>query len=145
MNDKASYKRFNPENLNKARQLRREMTKQERHLWFDFLKAYPVHFYRQRPIDRYIADFCCPSAGLVIELDGEQHGEDDAIRYDRQRTEKLTELGYEVIRFANGDVTGSFSGVCYVIHEKVKERLQRSGKEELLDAVRAYEEETDFT
>ena len=145
MNDKSSSVSFNAENLQNARRLRREMTRQEKRLWYDFLKSYPVHFYRQRPIDRYIVDFYCPVAGLVIELDGEQHGEDEAVRYDGRRSEKLAELGLEVARFANGDVTGSFSGVCYAIHEKVKERLQRSGNLSSLDAIRAYEKDIDFT
>ena len=145
MNGKTPFSGYNGENLGNARRLRREMTKQEKHLWYDFLKPYPVHFYRQRPIDRYIADFYCSAAGIVVELDGEQHGEESAVRYDRRRTEKLAELGLEVLRFANGDVTKSFSGVCLTIHEKVKERLLRKGDDVSLEALRAYEEGIDFT
>ncbi len=59
--------------LPNARRLRHEMTRHERHLWYDFLKDYPAHIYKQRIIGNYIADFYCPSANLVIELDGNQH------------------------------------------------------------------------
>ena len=63
---------YNYANQNKeiARKLRKTMTKEERHLWYDFLRSYPIKFYRQRRIDRYIVDFYCAQAQLVIELDG---------------------------------------------------------------------------
>jgi len=63
----------NPTLTPRARQLRKTMTKEERKLWYDFLRAYPLHIYRQRTIGKYIADFYCPAASLVIELDGSQH------------------------------------------------------------------------
>lgn len=59
--------------LSRARELRREMTPQERKLWYLFLRKYPVKFYKQRIIASFIADFYCPKARLVIELDGSQH------------------------------------------------------------------------
>ena len=59
-----------------AKQLRKEMTKEERHLWYDFLRAYPVRFSRQKVLGKYIADFYSAEAKLVIELDGSQHYED---------------------------------------------------------------------
>ena len=58
-----------------AKQLRRDMTKEERRLWYDFLRTYPAHVYRQRVIGHYIVDFYCAEAKLVIELDGSQHYE----------------------------------------------------------------------
>ena len=57
----------------RAQELRRNMTRQEKHLWYDFLRSYPIKFYRQRPIGNYIVDFYCSEAHLVIELDGNQH------------------------------------------------------------------------
>jgi very-short-patch-repair endonuclease len=90
------------------------MTKQEKHLWYDFLKAYPVHFYQQRPIDRYIVDYYCSEAGIVIELDGDQHGEETAAKYDTQRSETLQKHGLEVLRFANHDVATAFE--CMHVH-----------------------------
>ena len=60
-----------------AKQLRREMTKEERHLWYDHLRCYPVRFMRQKAFGNYILDFYCADAKLVIELDGFQHGEEE--------------------------------------------------------------------
>ena len=66
----------------RAQILRKNMTKEERHLWYDFLKAYPIQFKRQYPIGNYIVDFYCYKARLVVELDGSQHCEPEAISYD---------------------------------------------------------------
>ena len=88
----------NTNNLNKARQLRKNMTKEERHLWYDFLKAYPVKIMKQKPIGNYIADFFCASANLVIELDGSQHFEEKEKHADQTRTAYLESLGLIVVR-----------------------------------------------
>jgi very-short-patch-repair endonuclease len=72
-----------------ARALRRNMTRQERRLWYDFLRSYPVKFTRQKILGRFIADFYCASARLVIELDGSQHYEDEGLRKDADRTALL--------------------------------------------------------
>ena len=137
--DDHRYTGFNAKNLDKAKNLRREMTKQERHLWYDFLKDYPVHFYRQRPIDGYIVDFFCFEAGLVIELDGEQHGAPEALEYDRIRTERLKAYGLMVLRFANGDVDRGFEGVCLAIHETVKKQLKQKERSAELAALEHWE------
>ena len=63
-----------------AKQLRKEMTKEERHLWYDFLRAYPVRFSRQKVLGKYIADFYCAEAKLVIEPDGSQHYIDRSVK-----------------------------------------------------------------
>lgn len=70
-----------------ARSLRKNMTKEERHLWYDFLRAYPVRFLRQKVIDNYIVDFYCSKARLIVELDGSQHYEAGAVKKDEIRTE----------------------------------------------------------
>ncbi len=98
------------------------MTRQERHLWYSFLKTYPVKFYRQRVIDHYIADFYCSKAKLIIELDGSQHYTEEGEEYDQIRTDILERYGLEVIRFSNADVDKNFVGVCEAIDEKVKQR-----------------------
>ena len=72
-----------------ARNLRKQMTKEERHLWYDFLKNYPVKFYRQRVIGKYIVDFYCAKAKLVVELDGSTHYSETNILKDQQRTNGL--------------------------------------------------------
>ena len=105
-----------------ARALRREMTKQERHLWYDFLRSYPVRFMRQRPIDRYIVDFYCAKAKLAIELDGGQHFEDEGKRYDAQRDEVLSQYGIRVLRIPNTEIQENFAGVCEQIDLEVRRR-----------------------
>lgn len=107
-----------------AKVLRRRMTKQEKHLWYDFLKSYPVKFYRQRPIGTYIADFYCSKAKLVVEIDGSQHYTEEGQKYDENRTIVLNQYGLQVIRFSNYDVDNNFEGVCISIDNKVKEILE---------------------
>lgn len=96
------------------------MTKEEKHLWYDFLKQYPVKFYRQRVIGAYIVDFYCSKASLVIELDGNQHYSDDnAEMRDRIRTDYLANHGIYVLRFTNLDVNERFHSVCETIDRYV--------------------------
>ena len=109
--------------LDNARSLRQNMTPQEKHLWYDFLRHHPIKIYKQKIISHYIVDFYCHSAKLVIELDGSQHYNPEAREYDRQRSEELAELGIEVIRFTNFEVDKTFEGVCYVIDKTIRERM----------------------
>ena len=106
-----------------AKQLRREMTKEERHLWYDFLRFYSVRFIRQKIIGQYILDFYCAKAKLAIELDGSQHFEDSNIQKDIIRSEYLEDFGIHVVRIPNNEVTGNFNGVCEYIDKMVKQRL----------------------
>ena len=117
-----NYK-HNPNLTEYARTLRKNMTKEERHLWYDFLKNYPVRFLRQKVIDDYIVDFYCSKARLVIELDGSQHYKSEEIKHDAERTEFLENLGLKVIRFSNLDVTENFYEVCTVIDSETKKRI----------------------
>ena len=110
--------------LEKARQLRRDMTPHERKLWYLFLRKYPVKIYKQRIIGRYIVDFYCASARLVIELDGSQHYESQGLAYDSERSEFLTSVGLEVLRFSNRDIDRDFAGVCTKIDLTIRERMQ---------------------
>ena len=98
-----------------AKTLRNQMTKEERHLWYDFLKPYPVRFLRQYIVDRYIVDFYCPSAKLVIEVDGSQHYESEGLVHDKIRTETLNQYGLTVLRFTNRQVNREFENVCLCI------------------------------
>lgn len=115
--------KYNGKLIPRAKELRFNMTKQEKHLWYDFLSLYPVRFQRQKTIDNFIVDFYCHAAKLVIELDGSQHFEKDAKIYDAERTKVLENYCLEVIRFTNSDVDRNFYGVCTAIDKKVKERL----------------------
>ena len=108
-----------------AKQLRKEMTKEERHLWYDFLQSYPVRFSRQKVLGKYIADFYSASAGLVIELDGSQHFEDCNLELDAQRTSFLESYGLKVIRIPNNEVNRNFSGVCEYIDTVVRQSLSQ--------------------
>ena len=95
-----------------AKSLRRNMTKEERHLWYDFLKGLPVMVHRQKVVGRYIVDFYIASAKLVIELDGSQHFEDAELAYDAKRDAFLKEQGLTVLRIPNNEVNQNFQGVC---------------------------------
>ena len=101
------------------------MTKEERHLWYDFLRGYPVKFTRQKVLGKYIADFYCAKANVVIELDGSQHYEDDGLFNDEKRTAYLEQYGIKVIRISNLDVLKNFEGVCMYIDNAVKQSLSQ--------------------
>lgn len=107
-----------------AKQLRKNMTPWERKLWYCFLKDYPVRFQRQKCIGNYIVDFYCFRGKLVIELDGSGHYEDQQIEYDHKRTAELKKTGLTVMRFTNIDIDRNFYGVCTVIDEFIRNRLQ---------------------
>ena len=109
--------------LERARTLRKEMPPQERHLWYDFLRHYPVKIYKQRIIGSYIVDFYCASAKLVIELDGSQHYEEYGKNYDANRTSYLESLGLSVVRFSNADINVRFQSVCEYLDALIKSRL----------------------
>ena len=108
-----------------AKQLRKEMTKEERHLWYDFLRSYPVRFSRQKVLGKYIADFYSADAKLVIELDGSQHYEDGNMKKDGERTAFLEAYGLTVIRIPNNEVSRNFCGVCAYIDSVVKQSLNQ--------------------
>lgn len=110
--------------LNVARILRRNMTRQEKHLWYDFLRYYPVKIYKQRIIDNFIADFYCHNARLVIEIDGSQHYTMQGKIYDEARTEIFERYGLYVLRFSNKDIDNKFEGVCQMIDKTIKSRIE---------------------
>ena len=101
------------------------MTKEERHLWYDFLRLYPIRFLRQKIIDNYIVDFYCHEARLIIELDGSQHYEKNGLLKDKIRTEKIESRNLTVIRIPNNEVNQNFSGVCEYIDRWVKAYLRQ--------------------
>ena len=110
--------------LENARFLRREMTRHEKHLWYDFLQHYPIKIYKQRIIDNFIADFYCHKARLVIELDGSQHYTPEGKSYDEARTEIINQYGIKVIRYSNLDIDEKFDGVCFEIDKTIQERIK---------------------
>ena len=108
-----------------AKQLRKDMTKEERHLWYDFLRSYPVRFSRQKVLGKYIADFYSAEAKLVIELNGSQHFEHENIEKDRERTAFLESYGLRVLRIPNNEVNRNFRGVCDHIDNAVRQSLSQ--------------------
>jgi len=118
---------YKGENIILAKQLRKHATKQENHLWYDFLKTYPIRFQRQKAIDCFIVDFYCYKAKLVIEIDGSQHYEDKGKQKDQFRTEKLEEYDLKIIRFSNRDINERFDSVCQYIDAIVKASLLEGG------------------
>ena len=105
-----------------ARELRKNMTPEERHLWYDFLRDYPVRFTRQKILGKYIADFYCAEAKLIVELDGSQHYEEENQKNDAERTGFLEEYGLTVLRIPNNAVRENFPGVCEAVDCAVKAR-----------------------
>ena len=106
--------------------LRSNMTPEERHLWYDFLKKLPVTIHRQKVIGSYIVDFYCASAALVIELDGSQHRKEQGIHDDKIRDDYLNSLGILVLRYSNETIHKNFYGVCADIQRHISSRQNKT-------------------
>lgn len=117
-------RKHNSELTNTARTLRKNMTKEEKHLWYDFLRSYPVRFLRQKVIDNYIVDFYCHQARLIIELDGSQHYSDEGLQKDKIRAECFKKRGLKVVRIPNNEINNNFDGVCEYIDKMVKQAVK---------------------
>ena len=109
-----------------ARSLRKQLTKEEAKLWYQFLRLYRPRFHRQYVIGNYIADFYCSQAQLVVELDGSQHCTPEEIIYDQHRTEYLQSQGLTVMRLSNLDVMRQFQKTCEAIDMEVKRKITNS-------------------
>ena len=105
------------------------MTKEERLLWYDFLRTHPVRFARQKVLGKYIADFYSAEAKLIIELDGSQHYENGTVEKDTERTAFLETYGLRVIRIPNNEVSRNFRGVCEYIDTVVNQSLSQKSKD----------------
>ena len=116
-------KQYNKANIPLAHILRREMTKWEKRLWYDFLKDYSVRFQRQKAIGDYIVDFYCAKVSLAVELDGEYHKTEKQYLEDAKRTAELKAVGVDVIRFKNSELDIDFQRVCRQIDFVVQKRL----------------------
>ena len=98
------------------------MTKEERRLWYDFLRNHAIRFTRQKVLGKYIVDFYSAEARLVIEVDGSEHYQGRAIEKDKDRTAYLEKYGVLVLRIPNNYVKENFSGVCEYIDRIAKQR-----------------------
>lgn len=108
--------------INQAKELRKNMTTQERKLWSILRNNlfYNYKFRRQVPIGNYIADFVCEGRKIIIELDGGQHNEAKNIEYDKMRSEFFKTKGFKVLRFWNNDIDKNIDGVCEVILKELR-------------------------
>lgn len=125
--------KYAPENISHAKALRKTMTPWERKLWYEFLRMYPIKFYRQKAIGHFIVDFFCSKATLVIELDGSGHYNETTEIYDQTRTERLNQLNLEVLRFTNLEIDQHFQAVCHAINLKVEARMTENVEQEIED------------
>ena len=105
-------KNYNKNLVKYSQNLRKEMTPQERHLWYDFLKELPVVVNRQKVIGNYIVDFYCASKKIVIEIDGSQHFEKTGQVEDEKRDKYLNNIGIKVLRYSNYEINTAFDSVC---------------------------------
>lgn len=115
-----TYK-YNKRLVGNAQALRRNMTSEEKHLWYDFLKKLPITVHRQKNIGDYIVDFYIASSKLVIELDGHQHNLPENLEADKKRDNYLEKLGITVLRYKNTDINRSFEAVCRDILRHLKQ------------------------
>ena len=109
--------------LDQAKELRKNMTPQEKKLWYQYLKHHPIRFYKQRIILSFIVDFYCSSAKLVIEVDGAQHYTSQGLAYDKERSILFKEFGIKVIRFSNSRIDHDFDEVCKEIDHEIRSRI----------------------
>ncbi len=115
--------KHNTDLTEKARELRKNMTEEEKILWYQFLKDYEIRFLRQKVIDNYIADFYCAKAKLVIELDGSQHYSAEGKISDAIRTGFMEKRGLKVLRIPNYQIKSNFEGICRYIDKTVRNSL----------------------
>ena len=102
-----------------SQSLRKNMTKEERHLWYDFLKSLSQTVHRQKVFGNYVADFYIAAGKLIIEIDGSQHYESDRLQADKMRDEYFNSLGIVVLRYSNRDIKYNFKSVCEDILSKL--------------------------
>ena len=126
-------KKYNRELVYNARKLRKEATKEERHLWYDFLRDYPNRFVRQKVIGKYILDFYCSEKKLAIEIDGSQHYDEKGRISDIDRTKNINEYGISVLRFTNGEINHQFEAVCIYIDEFIKSKDNSIVNDSIID------------
>jgi very-short-patch-repair endonuclease len=108
-----------------AKKLRKNMTKKEKILWYNFLKDYHIKFYRQKVIENYIADFYCHEAKLVIEIDGKHHLQEEYKSRDKFRTEYMVALDLKTIRFTNNQLLNNPKYVFNQIEKNVLDRIEK--------------------
>ena len=102
---------YNKKLVQNAKELRKNMTPEEKHLWYDFLKKLPMNVRRQHNIENYIVDFYIAEKKIVIEVDGIQHTSDEHESADKERDEALAAWGIKVLRYSNDNINRNFFNV----------------------------------
>jgi very-short-patch-repair endonuclease len=102
-----------------AQKLRKDMTPEERKLWYKFLQPLPILVYRQKPFGNYIADFYCPKAKVVVEVDGSQHYDEEGLRHDCERDRYFNSLEITVLRYSNLQINKHFKEVCEDLYRHI--------------------------
>ena len=103
---------YNKKLVSNARTLRKNMTPEEKHLWYDFLKRLPLNVRRQHNIGDYIVDFYIAEKKIVIELDGRQHLMREHQEADAERDAALATWGITVLRYSNNSIRKNFGVVA---------------------------------
>jgi very-short-patch-repair endonuclease len=118
------FKAAGPTEIARARRLRRDATEHEKRLWYKLreLKPFGYHFRRQSPFQNYTLDFVEHDAKLVIELDGEQHGDATHREHDEKRDAILTSQGYLTLRFWNSEISENLDGIVDRIFRELQQR-----------------------
>ena len=114
-------RKYNKSIIYTAKMLLKTVTKEEKHLWYDYLRRHPARFTRQKVLGKYIADFYSARAQLGIELDGSGHATEAGLKHDAIRTAFLEEMGLSVIRIPNGLIWRDFSGVCEYLDDVLRQ------------------------
>ncbi|MEH2259109.1 endonuclease domain-containing protein [Nostoc sp.] len=112
LNSSDFYLPYNPKLIERAKELRKNMTPAEKKLWYEYLRNFKFRVLRQRPINHFIVDFYCPTLQVAIEIDGDSHFTDECQDYDIERTRILEGYGLKIIRFTNSQVFNQFDSVC---------------------------------
>ena len=109
-----------------SQELRKNMTKEERQLWYHYLRKHPIRFRRQVTCGQYILDFYCAKAKLAVELDGSQHFDSDAAEKEAVRNQYLKSLGIYVLHIPNNEIWQNLQGVCQQIDILISKRVSEA-------------------
>lgn len=110
---------YNPKLVEKAKEMRKNMTLAEKKLWHNYLRTFKFRVLRQRPINNFIVDFYCRELKLVIEIDGDSHFTNEGKAHDQERTQVLEGYGLKVMRFTNDQVLNNLDSVCREVAEMI--------------------------
>jgi very-short-patch-repair endonuclease len=115
---------YNPKLKKRAVEMRKNITKSEQIIWFNYLKKINIRVLRQRPIWNFIVDFYIPSKKIIIEIDWDSHNTENALVYDLERTKILEWFWLNILRFTNNDINNNFLKICNILNKELN--IQKS-------------------